>query len=441
MGASHRQTVRKHLDWDVLLTGIRERFDTIPDKRSKDHLISLSDALMSGFSLFALKEPSLLQFQERMKDDNLRTIYGIKHVPSDTQMRAILDPVDPERLRPCFVDVFRELQRGKALEPLVFYQGCYLLSLDGTQYFSSEKVHCASCLEKHHKSGKVTYSHQMLSGAIVHPDFAEVIPVAPEPIIKQDGSTKNDCERNACRRFLGKFRQDHPHLPVIVVEDGLSSNGPHVADLKEHRMHFILGAKPGDHGPLFARMAAAAEAGTARVLTLFDPDTGKLHHFRWLSGVPLNDSHPDLLVNFLEYWEVSKDGKVQYFSWVTDLELTDDSVWIVMRGGRARWKIENETFNTLKNQGYHFEHNFGHGEENLSVVFAMLMMLAFLVDQVQQVGSALFRSVWQKFGTKRLMWDRMRCLFHSFAFNSMRDLFEALLAGLKKQKPVLEDGS
>jgi hypothetical protein len=441
MGVSHRQQVRKHLDWDALLGGLRERFGTIPDSRSKDHTIPLSDALMSGFALFALKEPSLLAFQERIKDDNLRTIYGIQHVPSDSQMRAILDPADPECLRPCFTDVFREVQRGKALEPFVFYQGCYLLSLDGSGYFSSEKIHCASCLEKHHKNGKVTYSHQLLSGALVHPDFAEVIPVMPEPIIKQDGSAKNDCERNACRRFLGHFRDDHPHLPVIVVEDGLSSNGPHIEDLKHFGMHFILGAKPGDHEALFARMTVATEANTASVLTLFDPDTGMLHHFRWLSQVPLNDSHPDLLVNFLEYWEVSAAGKIQYFSWVTDLDLTEDSVWFVMRGGRARWKIENETFNTLKNQGYHFEHNFGHGEKNLSVVFAMLMMLAFLIDQVQQLCSTLFRSVWQKFGTKRLMWDRMRALFHAFAFDSMRELFETLLAGVEKQKPIVRDGS
>jgi hypothetical protein len=441
MGTSHRQMVRKHLDWDVLLKGLRERFDTIPDSRSKDHTISLADALMSGYTLFALKEPSLLAFQERIKDDNLRSIYGIEHVPCDTQMRTILDPVDEEYLRPCYTDIFRELQRGKALEPFVFYQDCYLLSLDGTGYFSSEKIHCPSCLEKHHKNGKVTYSHQMLSGAIVHPDFAEVIPVAPEPIIKQDGSTKNDCERNACRRFLGKFREDHPHLPVIVIEDGLSSNGPHIEDLKQYRMHFILGAKPGDHAALFERMRVAAEAGTASVLTLLDPETGILHHFRWLSQVPLNDSHPNLLVNFLEYWEISPDGKIQYFSWVTDLDLTEESVCFVMRGGRARWKIENETFNTLKNQGYQFEHNFGHGQQNLSVVFAMLMMLAFLMDQVQQLCSTLFRSVWQKFGTKRLMWDRMRCLFHSFAFGSMRELFEALLAGVEKHKPKLLDGS
>jgi hypothetical protein len=441
MSGNQGELARKHLDWDVLLRKLRERFAEIPDSRAKDHTICLADALMSGYALFALKEASLLAFQERIKDDNLRSIYGIAHVPSDTQMRTILDRVDPVFVRPVFTDIFREVQRGKALEPFVFFQGCYLLSLDGSEHFSSQKIHCASCLEKHHRNGKVTYSHQMLTGAIVHPDRAEVIPVCPEPIIKQDGTTKNDCERNAAKRFLAKFRAEHPHLPVIVTEDGLSSNGPHIEDLKRHRMHFILGAKPGDHGPLFARMTAAAEAGTARVLTLVDPESGTLHHFRWLCAVPLNDSHADLLVNFLEYWEIGPDGKVQYFSWVTDLDLTEDSVWFVMRGGRARWKIENETFNTLKNQGYHFEHNFGHGEEHLATVLALLMMLAFLVDQVQQLCNPVFRSVHEKFGTKRLLWDRLRCLFTDFAFDSMAELFLALRAGVQKVKPVLQDGS
>jgi hypothetical protein len=440
MSAKAKPEEHKHLQVDALIDKLRERFDTIPDSRVGDHTISLPDALMSGIALFALKEPSLLAFQERIKDSNLRTIYGIQHVPSDTQMRVILDPVEPESLSPCFTDLFRELQRGKALEPFVFYQGCYLLSCDGVKHFSSEKVHCPHCLEQHHKNGKVTYSHQMFAGALVHPDLRVVIPVRPEPIIKQDGIEKNDCERNAAKRFMAKFREDHPHLNVIVVEDGLSSNGPHIEDLLHYRMHFILGAKPGDHTALFARMTAAAEAGTAHVLTLEDAKTGTIHHFRWLCQVPLNDSHPHLLVNFLEYWEI-KDGKVQYFSWVTDLELTEDSVWMVMRGGRARWKIENETFNTLKNQGYHFEHNFGHGVEHLATVFALLMMLAFLSDQVQQLCSPLFRAVLQKFGTKRLMWDRMRCLFTDFVFDSMRELFEALLAGIDKRKPVLLDGS
>ena len=218
--------------------------------------IPLSDALMSAFAMFSLKDPSLLAFDERRSDGNLKTLFGIGQIPSDTQMREILDQVDPEHLRPVFGDVFRQLQRGKALEPFVFYAGAYLLSLDGTGYFSSPTIHCDSCQVKEHKDGTVTYQHQMLGAVIVHPDLKEVIPLAPEPIQKQDGSTKNDCERNAARRLLRKIRREHPHLKLIVIEDGLASNGPHVRDLIDNGMHFILGVKPGDHAFLFEQVEA-----------------------------------------------------------------------------------------------------------------------------------------------------------------------------------------
>ncbi len=109
------------------------------------------------------------------------------------------------------------------------------------------------------------------------------------------------------------------------------------------------------------------------------------HRFRYLNEVALNASNQDVVVNFLAYWEIQADGTTQHFSWVTDIPITRENVFQLMRGGRARWKIENETFNTLKNQGYHFEHNFGHGQHNLSVVFALLMMLACLVSEFFEI--------------------------------------------------------
>lgn len=154
--------------------------------------------------------------------------------------------------------------------------------------------------------------------------------------------------------------------------------------------------------------------------------------------MPLNESNTDLLVNVLEYWEIHPDGKVQYFSWITDFELTPDNVYAIMRGGRARWKIENETFNTLKNQGYHLEHNFGHGKKNLSVVLAMLMMLAFLVDQTQQLCCPLFGAAWKKLGTKRNLWEQIRTHFHAFVFPSMAELLRTLICGIQRQPPVLQ---
>src|SRR5712691_5251686 len=180
---------------------------------------------------------------------------------SRTYMRERLDPVFPERLRPLFQSVFRQLQRGKALEPMTFLDGHYLLGLDGTGYFSSKTIHCASCLQKTHRNGSVTYYHQMLGAAIIHPDCREVIPLMHEPIVKHDGTRKNDCERNAAKRFIAKLRQDHPHLKFIVTEDSLSSNAPHIETLQAYDLRYILGVKEGDHAYLFQQVQAAEHAG------------------------------------------------------------------------------------------------------------------------------------------------------------------------------------
>ena len=435
--------IRKHLSASGLFKLLYSGFEEIEDHRAEELVkISLADTLMSAFAMFSLKDPSLLAFDERRRTDgNLKRVYGLEAVPCDTQMRTTLDEVEPSAVKSMFKDVFRELQRGKELEKFVFMEDCYLLSLDGTGYFSSKKIHCDSCLEKvNKKTGEVTYHHQMLGAAIVHPDLKEVIPLAPEPIIKQDGETKNDCERNAAKRFFDQLRKDHPHLRLIVTEDSLSSNAPHVRELEKYGLHYILGVKEGDHTFLFEHVAAEHRAG--RTTEVEYHGAGVKHQFRFINQVPLNKSNQDLLVNFLEYWEI-KDGKVtKRFCWITDFTVTTKNVFQIMRGGRTHWKIENETFNTLKNQGYHFEHNFGHGKKNLSVVFALLMMLAFLVDQTQQLACRLFQAVLEKEGSRRSLWDHMRSLFYSLEFDSMESIYRALLYGYKVEGlTILNDTS
>ena len=431
---------RKHLSADGLFKMVKRGFKKVKEHRPINVEIPLADALMSGFAIFSLKDPSLLAFDERRKKPkNLKRVYGIKQIPSDTQMRTILDGINPEELRPIFKDVFRQLQRGKELEKMRYMGRYYLLSLDGTGYFKSEKVHCVNCLEKHYKrSGKTIYSHQMLGGAIVHPERREVIPLAPEPIIKQDGNKKNDCERNAAKRFLVKLRQDHARLPLIIVEDALSANGPHIQELKRHDLRFILGVKPGDHAYLFDFVCQADEAGET---TRFEIEKeGVVHRFCYLNDVPLNESNAEVRVNSLEYWEIKPD-KTQHFSWITDFTITPENAFELMRGGRARWKIENETFNTLKNQGYHFEHNFGHGQQHLSVVFAFLMMLAFAVDQAQQLACQLFQAAWAKVGSKRALWEDLRALFKQLPMDSMTMIWRAIAFGFHVERVIIHDSS
>lgn len=430
---------RQKLSANGLFKRVKRSFEQVRDDRKGEVKIDLGDTLMAGFAMFSLKDPSLLAFDERRGEpENLHTVYGVEKIPCDSQMRTILDGVDAESLRPVYKDVFADLQRGKVLEPYRIMGKYYLLSLDGTGYFSSQQIHCENCLVKKSRNGEIRYYHQMLGAAIVHPELRTVIPLMPEPIIKQDGETKNDCERNAAKRFFEKLRQDHPRLPLIVTEDALSSNAPHIAELKKHNLRFILGVKESDHAFLFEKVAQAQEEGCS--IEHEFTKNGIIHRFHFVNQVPLNASNPDVLVNFLEYWEVTEKGE-QYFAWITDFTIERHNVYTIMRAGRARWKIENETFNTLKNQGYQFEHNFGHGKKNLSVVFALLMILAFLIDQIQQAACPLFQAVLAKIGSKKRLWERMRSLFYDLHFNCMEDIWRALLYGYKISGFVILDGT
>lgn len=429
--------LRKHLNADAQFHALRISFANIEDKRTGNGKHSLADALMSGFAMFSLKDPSLLAFDQRRSasSHNLKTIYGIGNIPCDTSMREILDVVDPNDIRPLFKDAFRSLQRGKALEQMVFMDGYYLLNLDGTGYFSSKKRFSDACMKKvNSKTGEITYYIHAVGAVLVHPDHKVVIPFCPEMIIKQDGETKNDCERNAIKRLLKKLKREHPHLKLIINEDGLSSNAPHIKDLEEYNHKYILGAKEGDHEFLFSYVNQAVENGEALEVDITDEkDANVTHYFRIVYNAPLNKSNQDCRITCIEYWQHNADtGKLLRFSWVTNLDITEENVYQFMRGARARWKIENETFNTLKNQGYHFGHNFGLGKKNLSEVFVMLMMLAFLIDQILQLCCPLFNAAWKKWKTKRSLWEKVRIHFHAYLMDTMEDLYRSLL----NHKPI-----
>lgn len=412
-----------------LVETVRTSFSSVKNIQKRQRQISLVDTLMSGYALFSLKYPSLLQFDRDYREDvtrhNLANIYGIKSAPCDTQMRERLDEVDPRLLRSTYRHLFSKCQRSKHLELFQYYGSRYLMPLDGTGYFNSDEVHCNNCCQRHHKDGRISYYHQMLSATIVHPDYKVVIPFAPEPIMKTDGENKNGCERNAAMRFLDDLKREHPHLKLIFTGDGLFSNGPFIKRLRTDDHWFILVAKEGDHKYLFGEFNALPR-------TTHELKEGKItHRFNWLNQIAINDAHPDCEVNVLEYWEIHDNGKKQRWVWVTNIPLTTKNVYKIMRGGRARHKIENETFNTLKNQGYQFEHNFGHGNKHLSTVFAHLMMLAFFVDQLQQLGCKLFKKALTRLHTKRSLWERKRALFFDFFIDNIEDLWSALAFGHK----------
>lgn len=393
--------------------------------------ISLHDCLMSGLALFKLKYPSLLQFDkdrlDPVRSNNLKNLFHVDRAPSDTALRERLDAVDPQLIRPLFKKVFAVAQRNKVLESFEYMNDAYLCSIDGTGYFSSSKIHCKNCCVKTLKDGSKTYYHQMLCAVLVHPNQQHVIPFCPEAIQKEDGSTKNDCERNASKRLLKDLKREHPHLKLIIVEDSLASNAPHIKLLEELGYQYILGVKPKDHKWLFDWVAASS----SDIKESTDVD-GNQHKFSYVNDAPLNASNEDVRINFLEHWETRPNGKVIHHTWVTNVALTDGNVTQVMKGGRARWKVENETINTLKTQEYNFGHNFGHGKANLSYVLAQLMMLAFLIDELGFLACRFVKSAKQVLLGKKRMWRVIRETFCFFYIANWEIFFECLIHGIKR---------
>ena len=420
---------REQFTNNSLLSLVREALSQHHKDKPKQYDISTVDSLMSGLAVFSLKYPSLLQFEndrqsEKPLGHNLQTLYGVKRAPCDTQMRERLDGLDLTGIRSAGKALLNRLQRGKVLEQWKFLDKYYVVSLDGTGFFSSPTVHCDSCCEKHYKDGEVIYNHQMVVGSIVHPQMRQVLPIGFEPIIKSDGQQKNDCERNASKRWLEEFKRAHPKLPTIIVGDGLFSNGPFIDMLEYHHCHYILVCQEKDHKYLYDWFW---KGETPDVREFEETVDGVHKRYRYMENVPLNESRSEKLVNAIYYEETDTEGIKRRWLWVTDLKVTRQTIKEIVKGGRARWKIENETFNTLKNQGYHFDHNYGHGYKTLSNVLAGLMLLAFLIDQCLEAVNLDFKKVLQKLGTRTRLWQKIRSGIQWFLIESWETLYASIL--------------
>lgn len=441
---SNRKQTRnfvKKLKFDSLAGWLKGKFNGFTDVRGKNSSITTSDSLMSGFAMFSLKDPSLLFFNNKRsaRKENLKNVYKIDGVPSDSGMRTILDCIQIVAFKKVFRGLVALLRRAGIWKEYEYYQGHIICSVDGVHHFSSEHIHCAHCLEYKKQNGQLEYRHYMLSGSIVHPDKKEVMPVIHEAIIKQDGQEKNDCERNAAKRLLPELRNLFKEEKIIIIEDALGSNGPHIEAIQEEDFSFVIGVKPDGNKYLFELMGRLEKQGKVDYHEI--EKEGFIHQFRYANNLPLNSNNRDIRVAFLEYHQIDPDGKEpdRLFSWITDFKLNKRNVYSIMRIGRSRWKIENETFNTLKNQGYNFEHNYGHGNNNLCTVLALLMMLAFWVDQIQQGWNDFFKAAWTKEQSKIALWEAIRGKFYNFVVESMEMIYRLIIGTLKVRSVFYED--
>jgi hypothetical protein len=233
-----------------------------------------------------------------------------------------------------------------------------LIALDGTEYFCSRKIRCPQCSTRRRADGGVECFHAFLGATLVAPGHHQVLPLPPEFIAPQDGAEKQDCERSAAKRWLARHGSAVAQLRPIYLGDDLFACQPVIAAAQQSGGNFIFTCKPASHRTISEYLHGAELAELRQTVRKGRTSTTTI--YPWLCDVPLRDSDDAILVNWFSIEIRNAAGKPTYSnSFVTDLPVTAATVAELAACGRARWKIESETFNVLKTNGYNLEHNFG----------------------------------------------------------------------------------
>jgi len=423
----------------TLRAALMEAFEKLPDSRSGQNTqYTMSDAALAAFSVFFMQSPSFLAYQRDMERhkgrNNAQSLFGVARIPSDPQIRNLLDTVAPEHLSEPFWTILERAMQDQAPETAFDVEGEWLVSLDGTQYCTSTAIHCPQCTQI--KSDNATrYAHSALIPVLVKPGRKEVLALEPEFIVPQDGAEKQDCERRAAHRWVQRSACRFAGRRVTILGDDLYCNQPFCELLQSRHLDFILTCKPQSHPTLYEEVALLDKLGVVsdcedRVWT------GRGYErwaYRFAEHVPLREPPEALYVNWcdLTITDETTQEIVYHNAFATNQALSCENVRGVVAKGRARWKVENEGYNVLKNHGYYLEHNFGHGQQHLSCVIIMLILLAFLCHSALKLGDRSYQRVRAELGTRQTFFNDLRALTRYFFFKSWEHLLAFMIAGLE----------
>lgn len=434
------------LSFDHLQAILRQHTADLPDfrKPSPNTRYTIQGAALGAFGIFFMQSPSFLEYQRQLRQhhgrDNAQTLFGVEPIPSDNQVRKLLDPIAPSYLHPIFIEVVDHLERQHLLEPFRVLDHQLLISLDGTQYFSSKAIHCQNCLTRQLSNGQTLYYHTAITPVVVCPGRSEVIALPPEYIMPQDGHEKQDCEQVAGKRWL--MQHGPPLAPhhVTLLGDDLYSKEPFCSLALHQGFNFILVCKPDSHRKFYERLAFWQEQGLMAQCEQRQRNGAvtEVVLYRFINNVLLQEGKQTLSVNWVEITVANaKTGEQLYYNtFITNHHLRSDNVAEVAQAGRGRWKSENENNNVLKTKGYHLEHNFGHGKQYLSATMLSLNLLAFLFHTVMQWSDEPYVVLRQALVRRQTFFDDIRALTRYMVFESWHHLMDFMIQGLQLESQL-----
>jgi hypothetical protein len=413
-----------------LVVGLRAVCASFPDSRKgRGGNIAMADFGLSAFALFFMQSASFLAFQRTLEKgqgrSNCQTLFGIGKIPTDNYIRDMLDGTDPALLQPCFERMEQLLATPPLRATFARLDDRLLIAWDGTEYFCSQKLGCPHCLTRKRSNGKVESYHTLLAATVVAPGHSRVVPLFAEFIAPQDGAEKQDCERNAAKRWHAKHADRLRPLRPIYLGDDLFACQPIVTMLTDANDDFIFTCKQTSHKTLYDFIDGAEPE--RHVETIRKGKAVETRRYRWITGIPLRDGKDAALVNWIGFEISDGTGRVKYsIAWVTSLPVSKANVADIAAAGRSRWKIENETFNVMKNHGYELEHNFGHGKTFLAMTLAALNLLAFAWHSVLDIVEPPWQAARQAAATRSSFFAHILTLTTYVVFPSWSALIQAL---------------
>ncbi len=372
--------------------------------------------------------------QQNKGRSNAQSLFEMEEIPCENQTRATLDPVAPEEIFPLYDEVLEAFKEPDLIEPYRAVHGTVALALDGTWYHCSEKIHCAngSCIE--HANGRKTYAHSAITPVIVAPGKPHALALRPEFITPQDGHDKQDCETAAGKRGIDKNSARYAPLKVTLLGDAIYAHQPMCRRALLNGFHFLFVCKPDSHLGLDQWVNPLQPDSGLHVLTQRVKNGAHFEHYtyRFANGVPLTAEEGALKVNWCERTVTSAQGEVPYRNaFMTDFAITQNNVPSMVATARARWKIDNENNNVLKNRGYHPEQNFGHGKKHLSSLLAAMNILAFLYHTFLHFCDEKYRLIRAALPTRQTFFDDLRALTRYLLFADWEALMDFMMRGLE----------
>lgn len=438
--------MKEEIEIQELIELLRQKLDELPDTRKPGNntRYQVEDAVISAFSAFFTQSPSFLEHQRLMKNikgkDNASSLFNIKEIPCDNQIRNLLDPVPASTVFGVFTEVYECLKKQGIIKKFLYLDSEILIALDGTEYFSSKKISCPNCNYRNHRNGTTTYFHGCIIPVIVSPNKKQVINLEPEFIKKQDGFQKQDCENAAVKRWLKNNPKNKYGNRATLLGDDLYSHKPICELALKQDYNFIFVCLKSSHKTLYEWLDFLDKNGEVKTSEYkkWDGRKSLIYRYRYAHKLPLKDEESSLLVNWCEVTIINENTQeiIYQNNWITNHNIDENNVDKIVQAGRSRWKIENEGNNVLKNHGYNLEHNFGHGQDNLCEFLLSLNLLAFLFHTVLDLVNTSYQNVRNLLATRRTFFNDMRTLLKYIWFKNWQELFLFILTENIPYKPV-----